>query len=290
MLIITNRQRVAGSTDGKAFSSKFTIDSSILSVAKAERLMRDHIDVLEAHIADLEQTILRLEDRGIRLVTVLDEQYPLNLRLVYDRPPFLFIRGSLLDEDARSIAVVGTRKASADGLQQAERLAHGLVDRGVTVVSGLALGIDGAAHRAALAGGGRTVAVIGNGIASRIYPREHAALAEEIVMAGGAVVSQFLPDAPSRQENFRLRNRTMSGLALGTTVVEASTTSGARMQARIALEHGKRVFLLRDLVLREEWAKRYAEHPGASVVDDAAEVLRVLDALPQAVGAQLTLV
>src|SRR5829696_667396 len=218
---------------------------------------------------------------GVSLVTVLDKAYPANLRLVYDRPPFLFVRGELLDDDRRAIAVVGTRKASPEGLREASELAHGLAKRGVTVVSGLALGIDAAAHRATLDAGGRTVAVIGNGIAARVYPRENVKLAEEIVASGGAVVSQFLPTASPRQENFRLRNRTMSGLALGTTVVEASGKSGARMQARIALEHAKRLFLVRDLVTREEWAQQYIDHPGTTVVEHADEVLDVLDALPR---------
>jgi DNA processing protein len=235
--------------------------------------------IQEEELDENEQMIADLASRGISLVTVLDEEYPANLRLVYDRPPFLFARGQLGREDRRGIAVVGTRRPSDAGVAEASRLARGLVERGVTVVSGLAVGIDTAAHEAALAAGGRTVAVIGNGIAARVYPRENAKLADRIVSSGGAVVSQFLPQAPPRQDNFRLRNRTMSGLALGTAVVEASSTSGARMQARIALEHGKRVFLVRDLVTRENWAQQYVHHPGATVVEHADEVLDVLDAI-----------
>jgi DNA processing protein len=237
--------------------------------------------IQDEQLEENERLIDDLAREGVSLVTVLDEAYPANLRLVYDRPPFLFVRGELRDDDRRAIAVVGTRKASPKGLREASELAHGLAKRGVTVVSGLALGIDTAAHRATLDAGGRTVAVIGNGIAARLYPRENVTLAEEIVASGGAVVSQFLPTAPPRQENFRLRNRTMSGLALGTTVVEASGKSGARMQARIALEHMKRLFLVRDLVTREEWAQRYLDHPGTTVVEHADEVLDVLDALPR---------
>lgn len=226
---------------------------------------------------------------GARLVTITDHDYPANLRYVYDRPPFLFVRGELLADDDQAIAVVGTRQASPAGLGQAARLAAGLVDRGITVLSGLALGIDGAAHTAALDSGGRTVAVIGNGIARPTYPRAHADLAERIVNGGGAIVSQFPPGAPPRPERFPLRNRTMSGMALGTVVVEASNTSGARMQARIALEHGKRVFLVRELVMREKWAQRYAaERPGATVVESADDVLDVLDTIV-APDAQLTL-
>jgi DNA processing protein len=251
----------------------------------------ERVVIQDEQLTANELLIDELASSGVSLVTVLDDAYPANLRLVYDRPPFLFVRGELRPEDDRAIAVVGTRTASAEGIREAGQLARGLAERDVTVVSGLALGIDTAAHRAALDAGGRTVAVIGNGIAARLYPRENVKLAEQIVASGGAVVSQFLPQAPPRQENFRLRNRTMSGLALGTTVVEASGKSGARMQARIALEHGKRLFLVRDLVLREEWAERYIDHPGTTVVNHADEVLSVLDGIPPipAPDEQLTL-
>lgn len=233
---------------------------------------------------EAERMIAALAEKGVRLVTVLDRDYPTNLRLVYDRPPFLFIRGELRPEDEQAVAVVGTRTPSEDGLREAQLLARGLAERGVTVISGLALGIDGAAHQAALDAGGRTIAVIGNGIRARVYPPEHADLAERIVAAGGAVVSQFLPDAPPRRTSFPLRNRTMSGLALGTVVVEASGTSGAKMQARIALEHGRRVILLRSLVLREPWAQEYETHPGVTVVEGAEDVLDVLKTLSRLAG------
>jgi DNA processing protein len=243
----------------------------------AEALER--VVIQEEQLEENEQLIDGLAHDGVSLITVLNEEYPANLRLVYDRPPFLFVRGELLDQDRRAIAVVGTRKATDQGLSEAGQLARGLAERGVTVLSGLALGIDTAAHRATLDAGGRTIAVIGSGIAVPVYPRANVKLADEIVASGGAVVSQFLPHAPPRQENFRLRNRTMSGLALGTTVVEASGKSGARMQARIALEHGKRVFLVRDLVTREDWAQQYVDHPGTTIVEHADDVLGVLDAV-----------
>jgi DNA processing protein len=128
-------------------------------------------------------------------VDVLDEDYPINLRLVYNRPPFLFVRGDLRSDDDRAVAVVGTRQASDHGREQAARLAGDLAGHGVTVLSGLALGIDAAAHAATLDVGGRTVAVMGTGI-QRVYPRENRDLAARIVDAGGALVAQFWPDAP----------------------------------------------------------------------------------------------
>jgi DNA processing protein len=156
----------------------------------------------------------------------------------------------------------------------------------VTVLSGLARGIDATAHQAALDAGGRTVAVMGTGI-DRIYPAEHQSLAEDIVRSG-ALVSQFWPDAPPTKVSFPLRNVVMSGMAIGTVVVEASETSGARMQARLALEHGKRLFLVGSLVMHEDWAKRYAARPGTMAVDSVEDILDVLVAMGRP-AKQLTL-
>lgn len=217
-----------------------------------------------------------LGDGQTRLVTVLDDEYPANLRRVYNRPPFLFIRGELLEADARSVAVVGTRRASEHGLDQARRLATSLAERGVTVISGMAAGIDTAAHTAALSAGGRTVAVMGTGI-DEVYPTSNRELAQRI-STRGALVSQFWPGSPPRRQNFPLRNVVTSGIAVGTVVIEASATSGAKMQARLALEHGKALFLVNDLVMHEEWAQRYALRRGACVVRSVDDVLGVLDA------------
>jgi DNA processing protein len=241
----------------------------------------------DADVARYADMISALAAEDVALLTVLDDAYPTNLRLIYNRPPFLFVRGELRPEDQRAIAVVGTRKASPEGIEQAERLARDLVGAGVTVLSGLALGIDGAAHRAALAAGGRTLAVLGTGI-RRLYPGDHEHLAQEIVASGGALVSQFWPEAPPTRWSFPLRNITMSGMAIGTVVVEASDTSGARNQARRALEHGKRLFLVDSLVMHEPWAKRYAERPNATVVQSVDDVLAALEAELRPVS-QLTL-
>jgi DNA processing protein len=241
----------------------------------------------DADVQQYVEMIAALERDGVGLVTVLDDAYPTNLRLIYNRPPFLFVRGELRPDDQRSIAVVGTRKASARGLDLAGRLARDLVSAGVTVLSGLALGIDGAAHAATLEAAGRTVAVLGTGI-RRIYPRQHDDLAKRIVASRGALVSQFWPDAPPTRWSFPLRNVTMSGMAVGTVVVEASDTSGARNQARRALEHGKRLFLVESLVMQETWAQRYAERPSTTVVQSVDDVLRALEAELRPVS-QLTL-
>jgi DNA processing protein len=216
-----------------------------------------------------------MADEGVRLLTVLDDDYPANLQLIYNRPPFIWVRGTLRQEDFRAIAVVGTRTATEDGRKRARRLAGDLAKAGVTVLSGLARGIDTAAHTGALVAAGRTVAVIGQGLCTPLYPKENSVLGEQISDAG-AVVSQFWPDVSPRAMNFPMRNIVMSGMAMGTVVVEASSTSGAKMQARLALEHGKRLFLLDSLVRSQEWAQQYAKRPGVTVVKALDDVLDVL--------------
>lgn len=242
----------------------------------------------DADIDRFEQQIGELHGEGIRLVTVLDAEYPTNLRLVYNRPPFLFFRGDLSPEDERAVAIVGTRSASPAGREIAAQLAGELAQQGVTVLSGLALGIDTAAHEATLAVGGRTVAVMGTGI-HRVYPRQNTELAAKIVSCGGALVSQFWPDAPPTKYSFPMRNVVMSGMGIGTVVVEASRTSGAKMQARLALDHGKRLFLLEPLVMQEAWARDYSERPGAMVVRSVDDVLAALESDLRTLSPQLTL-
>lgn len=228
------------------------------------------------------------EEQGMHLVSILDEHYPLYLRLVHQRPPFLFLQGTAeTAEDGRDgrddlrVAVVGTRSPTSEGLGHAQALASGLAERGVTVVSGLAKGIDTAAHRGALAADGRTVAVIGTGL-RRCYPPENAPLQQEIAERG-LVLSQFWPDAPPTKTSFPLRNAVMSGYSLATVVVEAAHRSGARMQARLALEHGRRVFLMRSL-LSHPWAREYAARPNTTVIDGPDDVFRELGSLVPATG------
>jgi DNA processing protein len=242
------------------------------SGAQGSLLPEDPAPLLGRAAADIEGW--RLD--GFRLLTVLDDAYPENLRTVHDRPPILFVAGSLTPRDARSIAVIGSRRASATGLAVASGLADAVARGGYTVVSGLAAGIDTAAHEAALSTHGRTVAVIGTGL-RHCYPPENAALQRRIAIEG-AVVSQFWPDAPPARKSFPLRNAVMSGLSLGTVVIEASFRSGARLQARLALAHGRPVFLWRTL-LEEPWAREIARRPGVHVVDEAAQVMETIERL-----------
>lgn len=226
---------------------------------------------------------------GLKLTTVLDNDYPLNLRTISNLPPFLFYRGKLRADDAFSVAVVGTREPTEEGLERARSMARCLAQRGVTVLSGLARGIDAAAHDATLHAGGRTIAVLGSGLFN-VYPAENRELAEEIAKSG-AVVSQFWPDAPPAKYNFPLRNIVTSGLGQGTVVIEASATSGAKMQARLALEHGKLVFILKSLVDTHRWAQEYKNRGAIEVrtVDDVIQRLRSVDALRNANAQQRTL-
>jgi DNA processing protein len=225
---------------------------------------------------ELEDRIHAWDDEGIHVVTVLDDAYPLNLRMVHDRPPSLFVRGCLDERDVRSVAVVGTRKATARGIEQATAITRGLVAAGYTVVSGLAAGIDTAAHTAALDAGGRTVAVIGTGLRQQ-FPKTNAELQARI---GGehAVISQFWPGQEPRPWTFPQRNAVMSGFARATVVVEASHTSGARMQARLALEHGRPVFFPTSM-LEHQWAQTYQSHESVYVVSDGGEVVSHLERL-----------
>jgi DNA processing protein len=237
--------------------------------------------ILQAGLKDLGEAEARVDAElqaaagaGARLTTVLDDDFPANLRLVPDLPPFLFYRGELQPDDARSVAVVGTRDASDAGIRRARRMAAALVEKEVTVVSGLAKGIDTAAHTQTLASGGRTIAVLGTGI-TRCYPAENADLADRIAHTG-AVVSQFWPTMAPTRFTFPRRNHVTSGITQGTVVIEASSTSGAKMQARIALEHGKRVFLVRALVTNQKWAQGYIAKRGAIEVADVDDVIRHL--------------
>ncbi len=228
---------------------------------------------------------LREEARGqmesaaaedIQLTTVLDEDYPLNLRMIFNLPPFLFYKGKLdAEQDALSVAVVGTRDASAEGLKRAAKMARMLSERGITVLSGLAYGIDTQAHKATLDAGGRTVSVLGSGL-KRIYPKENMGLAERIAQTG-ALVSQFWPDAAPATYSFPRRNVTMSGMGQGTVVIEASKTSGAKMQARLAQEHGKKVFLISNLVTQQKWAQDYLKRPRVKEVKDVEDIIKELD-------------
>src|SRR5260221_1554155 len=203
-------------------------EPAIMSTRRRQRASELVSRVRPADLSQARALIDRVNSQDVRLITILDDDYPEHLKLIFNRPPFLWLRGQLEPRNLRAIAVVGTRQATQEGRASAARLARGLAAAGVTVLSGLARGIDTAAHAAALDARGRTVAVVGTGILARVYPPENGELARRIVAEGGAVVSQFWPEAPPQKANFPRRNVVMSGMAGGAVVVEAGEENGAR--------------------------------------------------------------
>ncbi|MBI2104334.1 MAG: DNA-protecting protein DprA [Candidatus Omnitrophica bacterium] len=206
-----------------------------ISPQAAERL-----DAARKDDACLERELALAERCGAAIVTLADAAYPTRLKTIPDPPLALYVRGTLTAADETAIAIVGSRRASPYGRQCAERLSEDLALRGITVVSGLALGIDGAAHRGALRAGGRTLAVLGSGLA-RLYPPAHERLADQAAEQG-AVLSEYPLEAEPLPHHFPRRNRLISGLSLGVIVVEASARSGALITADCALEQGREVF------------------------------------------------
>lgn len=176
----------------------------------------------------------------VRLIAYRDEEYPQALKEIPDCPVLLYVKGALTQENKLAVAIVGSRRASFYGISMAEKIALGLCELGITIVSGMARGIDTAAHRGALRAKGATIAVLGNGLA-QVYPPENKKLFDEIVQEG-AVVSEFAMETPPSAYNFPRRNRIISGLSLGVVVVEASQKSGALITSRFALEQGREVF------------------------------------------------
>jgi DNA processing protein len=211
-----------------------------LAAAGLERRTADSLLELR-RTSTPERLAARLSALGIATLALIDADYPTNLRQIADPPPVLFVRGSITDRDELAVAVVGTRRATAYGRAVAERLATELAYQGVTVVSGLAKGIDTCAHRAAVEAGGRTLAVCGNGL-DQVYPPENSALAQRILdRQAGALVSEFAPGVPPDAVNFPRRNRVIAGLARATVIVEAGERSGALITADFALEQGRDV-------------------------------------------------
>lgn len=199
-------------------------------------------EIANATLDSARDMLERCRQESVALLHKGAEGYPQPLSQVDDSPELLYCRGDLKPQDELAVAIVGSRRCTSYGRQQAERLSGALVRAGFTVVSGLARGIDGAAHRGALKAGGRTIAVMATGVRD-IYPPEHAELALEIVDAG-AVVSEFPLDTKPRPGLFPQRNRIISGLSLGVIVVEATRNSGALYTARHALEQGREVFAI----------------------------------------------
>lgn len=215
-----------------------------------------------------------------------DSRYPAWLRMVPDPPPVLWVRGDLHVFEQPSVAIVGSRGASQYAKVVARKLAAGLADAGVVVTSGMARGVDGAAHAGCLDAGGRTVAVVGTGV-DVVYPAEHAELAERIANAG-VLVSELEPGAPPNAWHFPRRNRIISGLSRAVVVVEASEKSGSLITARLALEQGREVMAVPGSVLYGQNRGAHALiKDGATPVEDAADILDALGLRGRASGGAL---
>jgi DNA processing protein len=196
---------------------------------------------------DLEKVWKKIESQNIQILTWEDEAYPQHLKEIDQPPPVLYIRGEYLPDDLFAVAIVGTRRVTPYGRQITEELSSFLVANGITVISGLARGVDSIAHQTALKAGGRTIGVLGSGV-DKIYPPEHRALAEKM-MVQGAIISDYAPGTPPDASNFPPRNRIISGLSLAVVVIEAGETSGALITAEFAAEQGREVFAVPGSIL-----------------------------------------
>jgi DNA processing protein len=233
------------------------------------------------HEIDVAAIRAQCAEAEIEILVESDAKYPRMLREIHDPPGVLFVRGDLRPDDALSIAMVGSRHATHYGLRQSERLSRGLARAGLTVVSGLARGIDAAAHRGALAAGGRTVAVLASGL-SDIYPPENTELANEISQQG-ALLSEAPPFRPPMSGAFPQRNRLITGLSLGVIVVEAARRSGALISAEHAMEQGREVFAVPGRVdSRMSRGSHRLLREGAKLVETVEDVLDELGPLVEA--------
>lgn len=224
----------------------------------------------------LEQVWNRLQALNVRVLTWDDEDYPRRLKEIEQPPPVLYVRGDMKLEDEWAVAIVGTRRITPYGRQVAEEVSGMLARNGVTIVSGLARGVDAVAHQAALHAGGRTLAVLGSGV-DRIYPAENQRLAEQII-AHGAVVSDYPIGTPPDGPNFPPRNRIISGLSLAVIVIEANIDSGAMITATFAAEQGRELFAVPGniMALQSKGTNRLIRD-GARILLEPQEVLEILD-------------
>jgi DNA processing protein len=245
-LIALNMLPQLGSLKFKRLWDRFGAGQKIISASRTElRQVEGISDSLAEKISACRNVFVSkemdlIEKHQVRVLTLEDKDYPENLKNISDPPPVLYVKGRLVKEDNQAIAIVGSRRASFYGIACAEKFSSGLAELGITVVSGMARGIDSISHRAALKAKGRTVAVLGSGL-SNIYPPENQELFKMIAQAG-AVISEFPMQTRPMPYNFPRRNRIISGLSLGVVVVEAARNSGALITANCALEQGREVF------------------------------------------------
>lgn len=225
---------------------------------------------------DPEDFMEDIKKSGIKWLTIFDDNYPKLLKEIYDPPLVLYYLGNILPCDNKAIAIVGTRKMTGYGEAVTEKFAAGLSQAGITIVSGLARGVDACAHRAVVENKGRTLAVLGGGL-NNIFPPENIALAKRIIGGFGALISEFTPNEPSLPGNFPARNRIISGLSLATLVTEAAEDSGSLITAKSALDQGREVFAIPGPITSElSKGPSVLIKQGAALVTDPAEILENL--------------
>jgi DNA processing protein len=226
----------------------------------------------------VEKELYLLEEVGGKIITIKDESYPKRLREIYDPPPLLYVRGDLKEEDELAVAIVGSRKTTPYGRWITEKMGQELARHGITIVSGMARGIDSLAHWGALSGGGRTIAILGSGV-DVVYPPENRTLYQRIINQG-AVLSEFPMSSPPEGGHFPKRNRIISGLSIGVVVVQASTESGSLITANYALEQGREVFAVPGNVGSDSSRGTHQLiKDGAKLVESSEDILE--EVLPQ---------
>jgi DNA processing protein len=234
-----------GSAEAAWRASIHELKAASLDRRTLERLLQARRDI------DVEGEWERIQKAGVQVLTLLDDDYPANLRQIDAPPPLLYVRGALQPNDSWAVAIVGTRRASVYGRQVAHSLSRDLTNSGITIVSGLALGVDTVAHKSALEHEGRTIAVLGSSV-DQIYPPENRGLAQEIAEQG-ALISEYPLGTRPDANNFPPRNRIISGFSRGVVIVEAGERSGALITAKFAAEQGRDVFAVPGSIL----------HPGS---------------------------
>lgn len=251
-------------------------ESELVRAGVEESILKEIVKVRKEINLDLEMK--KLEEAGIDLITIKDKNYPKMLKEIYNPPFLLYIRGELKPEDEYAFAVVGARRCSDYGRQVTKDLVSGLAQNKITVVSGLAAGIDGIAHQTTLSvEGARTIAVLGSGIDDEsIYPSENRAIAKQIINGRGALISEYGIGTPPLKQNFPSRNRIISGLSLGVLVVEATETSGSLITGQMALEQGRDVFAVPGSIYNKN-----ASGPNALIKKGAKLVEKVEDILEE---------
>ena len=279
-ILILNMVEHIGPVKLRALRERFGSAEKVLEASEGDLNRVDGIGAAAARAirnwqasVDWAGELQRIKEFGAHVIAQGDPDYPENLAEIYDPPMLLYVKGQIKPDDKRAIAIVGSRHTTHYGLEAAKKLGYQLAYAGVVVVSGLARGIDTAAHQGALAARGRTIAVLGCGI-NIIYPPENKSLYDKIVESGGAVVTEYPFNSPPDAQNFAIRNRVISGLALGVVVVEAGVGSGALITVKWAVEQGRPVFAVPGRIDSppSKGCHRLIKE-GAKLVEDAEDIL-----------------